>query len=372
LKHRLISRVLNRASGLSRRFDLEEFGDSLLWVAFNDQSLLLGAGFILPALRLWLLWHFELVSYQYLSGEKLVPRMGFGPISHANGTRVQAASVCQFQHRGTNKALIAGAVMPPKTSPVPALFGPISAAPQPSSLSVLRQNSCNRPLSLPLFWFLCGLLCYHFIHHHQLLSGPYSGLSISLYASSVHFGYSLRGDQAFSRLRHETRVFLSQGLLYGRNPLVTDDRALIIHNWLSLALRHKPLEAVMNGHEGLRVPAEIESEVYQSVADIWGRDRFVTPLSEAQAHGIREFDSLPSGCSIYKSGYFYVFRVVVFAFSDSHNTIYGALPLENLRVNISPFFPIVFVEVCAGSRDLAQFLVGFVQERLCWVVKFHF
>src|ERR1700693_4820859 len=68
LKHRLTSRVLNRASGLSRRFDLEEFGDSRLRIAFDDQSLLCWAGFILPALRLWLfLRHLVQLSHWFLS-----------------------------------------------------------------------------------------------------------------------------------------------------------------------------------------------------------------------------------------------------------------------------------------------------------------
>jgi hypothetical protein len=54
---------------------LEEFGDSLLRVAFDDQSLLLGAGFTLSALRLLLLWHVGISSYS----TKLVPEPGIGP-----------------------------------------------------------------------------------------------------------------------------------------------------------------------------------------------------------------------------------------------------------------------------------------------------
>ncbi|MGA9903594.1 MAG: hypothetical protein WBQ39_16765, partial [Terriglobales bacterium] len=60
----------------------------------------------------------------------MVPRIGFGPIWQRIATRVQAASVCHFQHRGTSKKVRnVGAVTPLKVSPAPTLFGPFSAAP---------------------------------------------------------------------------------------------------------------------------------------------------------------------------------------------------------------------------------------------------
>jgi hypothetical protein len=60
----------------------------------------------------------------------MVPRMGFGPIRQRIATRVQAASVCHFQHRGTStKVRNVGAVTGLNPSPAPTCFRPFSAAP---------------------------------------------------------------------------------------------------------------------------------------------------------------------------------------------------------------------------------------------------
>jgi hypothetical protein len=57
------------------RLIFEELRDCLERIAFDDQSLLLGSGFTLSALRFWFLWHLGLSSYC----TKLVPEPGIGP-----------------------------------------------------------------------------------------------------------------------------------------------------------------------------------------------------------------------------------------------------------------------------------------------------
>ena len=166
-------------------------------------------------------------------------------------------------------------------------------------------------------------------------------------------------------------IVLVQSAFERRNPLVPNCLAIGVLFRSYLTLLYKSLKAVVNGNEGLRVLPKIKSEVYQSIADIWGRSGFIAPLFEAYAHTICEFDFLSSRLSVYECRHFHVRRVTLFVFNDSQNTVYSAFPLENLRVNISAFLRIVLVEFCASRRNLAQFFLGFFQERLSWVEFFH-
>jgi hypothetical protein len=119
---------------LAPRLRSEEFGDSLFWIAFNDESLLLRPRFTLSALRLWLFGHLVLLSHPFLYGEK-VPQPGIEP-GRPVGSRECKSRLSTSSSTGacSRKALTVGAVMPLKTSPVPTFFGPISAALKPSSL----------------------------------------------------------------------------------------------------------------------------------------------------------------------------------------------------------------------------------------------
>jgi hypothetical protein len=119
-------------SDLSTRFLAEEFGDCRLRIAFNDQPFLLGSGFTLSALRLLLFRHNRILSQRFLYGVK-VPRSGIGPErpEWARGCKPRLSA--SSSTGAYNKALIVGTVTPAKTSPVLALFGPISATLKPSS-----------------------------------------------------------------------------------------------------------------------------------------------------------------------------------------------------------------------------------------------
>ena len=127
LKIRLTSRGWGRATGLSRRL-FEEFVYGDLRVAFDDQSLLLGSGFTLSALWFWLLGHPVLLSHPFLSGDKVVPQPGIGPGRHEWARGCKPRLSANSSTGAHNKALNVGAVTPAKTSPAPALFGPVSAA----------------------------------------------------------------------------------------------------------------------------------------------------------------------------------------------------------------------------------------------------
>ncbi len=135
-----IIRVSDLAAGLARGLGrlLEErvYGD--LRIAFNDQPFLLGSGFTLSTLRFWFLRHFVLLSHWLIpSEEKVVPRMGFGPISHKMARGCKPRLYANSSTEARSKALNAGAVTPVTVSPVPALFRPFSAALNPSSLVLL-------------------------------------------------------------------------------------------------------------------------------------------------------------------------------------------------------------------------------------------
>src|SRR5580704_10378293 len=154
LKHRLTSRVSNRASGLSRRlFEELIYGDQR--VAFNDQSLLLGARFTLSALRRFLLRHFELVSHWFVSAVKCVPQSGIEPERREWARDCKSRLSASSSTGGYKKELNAGAAMPLKTSPVPAwFFRPSSAALLPlpwhfSSISLERNILVRNRRVLP-------------------------------------------------------------------------------------------------------------------------------------------------------------------------------------------------------------------------------
>jgi hypothetical protein len=80
--------------------DLEEFGDGLLRIAFNDQSLVLGAGFSLWASSLAFCSSNAIMNKILGWGENGAPA-GDWTRTPGMGTRLQTAPVCQFQHWGT-------------------------------------------------------------------------------------------------------------------------------------------------------------------------------------------------------------------------------------------------------------------------------
>jgi hypothetical protein len=338
------------ARGFRRLLEERVYGDH--GIAFNDESFLLGSGFTLSALRLWFLRHPVLLSQRFLSVAlvKMVPQPGIGPgrPEWARGCKPRlSASSSTGAH--CKKAKNAGAVMPAKTSPVPALFGPINAALTPSSFSVLRQNSCNRSLSLTLFRFLCGLLCYRFIQPHHLLSGPYSGLLYSLYASSGHSGQPFHGDQIPpSNLTRETRGFFSQCSLYGRNPFVADNLAVVGFYRLYLTLLKKSFQAIVNRRERLAVFREIKSEIQQAVAYFRGGKSSVLVSLEHHANAISEPHCLSSGFAFHESRDLDIGRVfLVFVSADGSQAIDQLFPLNNLRVNCRALF--VDFRTCGGK-----------------------
>ena len=118
---------------------LEERGDCLERIAFNDQPFLLRAGFTLLTLGFWLLTHVIVVlSYRFLSGTKIVPQPGIEPerLEWARGCKPRLSA--SSSTGGYSKAPNAGAVTPVKTSTVPAwFFRPFSAALNLSSLVLL-------------------------------------------------------------------------------------------------------------------------------------------------------------------------------------------------------------------------------------------
>ena len=322
---------------LSARFLLEEFGDCFLRIAFNDKSLLLRPRFTLSTLRLWLLCHVVLLSQRFSFGVKVVPQPGIGPgrprIGHVVAThaRLPIPPLGDYE-----KALNAGAVTPLKVSPVPALFGPISAALTPSSFSVLRQNS----LPLTLLGLLCVLLFYRFhISLHgcrYLLSGLPSSLYslyVTLHDSLVHFGDSFRLVQVFSCGLCITRGFLSKCSLYGRNPSVANDLAVIGFFWSYLALLLKSFQTIVNRCERLAIFGELESEIRQAIAYVRRGYGHVSILLEHQTDGIGELYHSLSGSASYKGGDFDIGRVFVFVLADCSQAIYQLFPVDDLGVN---------------------------------------
>jgi len=278
--------------------------------------------------------------------------MGFGPISHANGTRVQAASVCQFQHRGTNKALKAGAVTPVTVSPVPALFGPISAALKPSTFSVLPIKLCNRP---PLIFLgLICLSCSRYIQSEHLLSGAQSIPLDSPYGSSVYFGHSLHVLLNYScPKRRIVAIFIIQSTLNGRNPLVAKYLALIVLDGLGLALILKSFQAIVNRCERLTVFRELKSEIQQAVAYFRGSESSVSVLLKHHTDSISELYRLSSGFAFNESRDFDIGRVfLIFVGADRAQAVHQLFPVNNLNIDRLA----VSVDLSAGCDKLIEFL----------------
>jgi hypothetical protein len=271
--------------------------------------------------------------------------MGFGPISQKVGTRVQAASVCHFQHRGTcQKVLNVGAVTGLNPSPVPTLFGLFSAA-------------------LILFSFIppCVALSHlrvSFDHRFQLRSHPF----ISFFLNFDHLSL-LCGDSSICFFEEHARVdeskrlnvsrgFFSQCTFYGRNPLVACDLAFVVLNNLSLTLLYKSLKAVVNWCKGLAVLGEIESEIQQSRANVGGGYGNVTVLLEDHADTIRKLHGLLSGLALYEGGNLNIGRVFVLIGASDVQAIYELFPLDYLGVN----YGAPFVEVSTSGDKFTKFL----------------
>jgi hypothetical protein len=123
---------------------LEEFGDSFLRIAFNDQSLLLWPRFTLSALRLLLFGHLVLLSHRFSLGVKVIPQPGIEPGRPNWALGCKPSLTANSSTGGCKEALNAGAVTPCKVPPVPALFGPISAALKPSSSENPPKKSSER------------------------------------------------------------------------------------------------------------------------------------------------------------------------------------------------------------------------------------
>src|SRR5580692_4144056 len=124
------------------------------WVALDDKPLLFGSGLILLAFWFCFLRHRIQLSHRFLSGDEMVPQPGIEPgrPDWARGCKPRLSANSSTGAR-CKKPLNAGTVTPVQGSPVPALFGPISAALNPSSLSVLRKFHKTRcSFVLPLFF----------------------------------------------------------------------------------------------------------------------------------------------------------------------------------------------------------------------------
>ena len=267
----------------------------------------------------------------------MVPQPGIGPGSPewARGCkpRLSASSSTGAQKKTPN----VGAVTPRKVSPVPTYFGPFGAALTPSSLSVLRQNSCDRSFTLTLLRFLCELLFYPFYisldRCRHLLSGLLSGLYVMLQVGLVHFGKSCRFEHVFSCRLRVTRGFLSQCSLNGRNPFVADCVASGGLFCLYFALFLKSFQAIVNRCKRLTVLGKIKSKIRQPGAYIQRSNDNVPFLLEHRADAICKLHRLPSGLAFYKSRELDIGWVfLVFVGADGSQTIDQLFPLDNVRV----------------------------------------
>jgi hypothetical protein len=321
-----------------RRLFFEEPIYGSLRIAFNDQPFLLGSWFTLLALRLWFFWHLELLSHWFSVEVESVPQPGLEPgrPDWSRGCKPRASA--NSATGAYNKALIIGTVTPAKTSPVPALFGPISATLTPSSLSVLHKNS-----------FLFRFLSRHLRIAAQFakwMIWPYASRERLLEESRITVGYP------FSRRGIET-VFIVQSTFNRGNPLVADCVSTSGLFCFYFALLLKSFQAIVNRRERLSVLGKIKSEVRQTDAYIRGGKDNVALLTKHHADTISELNCLLSGAAFVKGRNLDIGRVFfVFIGADYSQAVHQLFPMDDLGVDRCAL--LVDLGACCGK--FIQFL----------------
>jgi len=202
-------------------------------------------------------------------------------------------------------------VTPVKTSTVSALFGPISAALNPSSFSVLRK-------------FLRNLGYSFFLLRAFLLQSHVRGNAVKTVRMFLL-------DYSFPGLRVKA-IFIIQCAFNRRNPLVSNDLTVIIFKRGGFALLRESPETVMDWRKRLGFSRKIEAKIKQKDADIRGGNISVLGLLlENETNSLGKLESLPSG--VVHDRNLHIRRVGFFALNHGKKTVLSLLPAHYFTVH---------------------------------------